>query len=183
MEKEQLMWSERIGVRLIMDIERLSNKKLRNGWKRIEKAVDKENKRCKEWIAYNPECMSNKEEMNMEKPKPKCEEAEKRLLSSKTQCIKWNGTSLTALNWRRRFESKDEWGCRNPNTGIGKWLRKEGRDNTTKEQEEKQSGNEEDGEREDDSVSVLSRSWDSNDSASLSLEMCTTSESSKMMSK
>ena len=53
LEKEQLMRNERIGVRLILDMERLSNKKLRNRWKRIEKEVDKENKKCKEWITHD----------------------------------------------------------------------------------------------------------------------------------
>ena len=43
LEKEPLMRSERIGARLILDVERLSKNKLRNGWKRIEKAVNEEN--------------------------------------------------------------------------------------------------------------------------------------------
>ena len=105
---------------MILDKERLSNKKLRNGWKRIEKAVDKENKKCKEWITHNSEFKSKKDEVNTEKLRTEHQEVEKRLLSNKTQCIKQSRTSLTALNWRRRFESKDEWGCRNPDTGIRK---------------------------------------------------------------
>ena len=88
---------------MIMDMERLSNKKLRNGWRRIEKAVDKENKRCKEWIAYNPEHKLNKKEVNTEEPKAEHEEAEKRLLSSKTQCTKQSRISLTALNLEKKI--------------------------------------------------------------------------------
>ena len=63
------MQNKRIGARLIMDVERLSNKKLRNRRKRIEKAVDKENKRCKEWIACDPEHESSKKEVNLEELK------------------------------------------------------------------------------------------------------------------
>ena len=47
-EKEQMTRSERIGAWLVLDVERLSNKKLRNGWKRPEKAVNKEKAKCKE---------------------------------------------------------------------------------------------------------------------------------------
>ena len=60
LEKEQLMRSERIGARLILDVKRLSNKKLGNGGKRIEKVVNRENSKCKEWIAFNPECKSTR---------------------------------------------------------------------------------------------------------------------------
>ena len=48
----------------MLDVERLSNEKPRNEWKRTEKAVNKENAKCKEWIVHNPNC---KLEVNKEK--------------------------------------------------------------------------------------------------------------------
>ena len=150
------MGSKRIGERLILDAERLSNKKLGNSEKRISRAVNRENVKCEEWIAFNPEHESTRKGVNLDEPRTECEEAEKRFLSSKTQCIRQSRIGLTTLNWRRRFDAKDEWGCGNPNTGTRKWLFKNHREHEMVEQGERKSENGDDSKRDKDSMSALS---------------------------
>ena len=98
------------------------------------------------------------------------------------QCIRQSRMGLTTLNWRRRFDTKDEWGCRNPNTGIRKWLVENSGEHGKAEQGEKQSENEDDNARDKDSVSVLRGLWVSDDSVSLSLESLDLDDDSVMES-
>ena len=107
-EREQLMRSKRIRARLIVDVERSSNKKLRNGWKRIEKAVNRENAKCKEWIMHNLNHKPVAKGLKLQELRTEHEEAEKRLLSSETQCIRKSGIGLATLSWRRRLDRKGE---------------------------------------------------------------------------